>query len=284
MWVNVNIKRSDWLIFKGRPHLLERYAASWISTFSHWTRLLAICRLIQPRLKPAPRRGSNLSTTMKRTFGRRKKSNLRRTPSRVTGETRGRTETWCNSSHAHPTHLTTSWCSRFGGSQSSQSQAASQASERTAAPGTDTAAGKADCFSEEGDDSKDFDPFLSLGESDATKCEQEPSVALVMTKAAVKMPSKAEFACARCFFSIFFLLRLWLGGQLWRGELQGSCGRGGLLGLGESWLPTSRHWGGGERLGQVHRLPAVLLVSLYNGDQGSATFGSQTAIQSRFPL
>ncbi|XP_075885027.1 serine/threonine-protein phosphatase 6 regulatory subunit 2 isoform X4 [Nelusetta ayraudi] len=59
---------------------------------------------------------------------------------------------------------------RFGGSQSSQGQAASQASERTAAPGTETAGGKAECFSEEGDDSKDFDPFLSLGESDATKC------------------------------------------------------------------------------------------------------------------
>lgn len=79
-----------------------------------------------------------------------------------------------------------SLCSRFGGSQSSQSQAASQATDRTAALGTDTAAGKVDCFSEEGDDSKDFDPFLSLGESDATKCEQEASVALVMAKADVK--------------------------------------------------------------------------------------------------
>lgn len=51
---------------------------------------------------------------------------------------------------------------RFGGSQSTQSPAAGQASEGTSAPGTE--------ISDEGDDSKDFDPFLSLGESDATKC------------------------------------------------------------------------------------------------------------------
>lgn len=71
--------------------------------------------------------------------------------------------------------------SRFGGSQPSQSQAASQATERSAAPGVDTAAGKTECFSEQGDDSKDFDPFLSLGESDATKCEQETSASFDMT-------------------------------------------------------------------------------------------------------
>lgn len=226
------------------------------------------CRPTRLRSKPAPRRGSSLSTTTKRTSGKRRKSNLRRKPRRATGQARGsRGNLGQEFTSAQPARLTPKCpfflCSRFGGSQSSQSQAASQASERTAAPGTETAAGKAECFSEEGDDSKDFDPFLSLGESDATKCEQETSAPLVMIKAGVEPPSNVEFTSAAFFFVfVFLLLRLRLGCQLRGGELQGSCGRGGLLGLGESRLPAGRHRGGRERLGQVHRLPAFLLVSV----------------------
>lgn len=194
---------------------------------------------------------------------------MRRKPSRATGQARAaagkpRARVYVSAATRLTPKMSSFFlCSRFGGSQSSQSQAASQASERTAAPGTETAGGKAECFSEEGDDSKDFDPFLSLGESDATKCEQETSAPLVMIKAGVESPSNVEFTSAAFFFFFFLLLlRLRLGCQLRGGELQGSCGRGGLLGLGESRLPAGHRRGGRERLGQVHRLPAFLLVSV----------------------
>lgn len=47
------------------------------------------CRPTRLRSKPAPRRGSSLSTTTKRTSGKRRKSNSRRKPSRATGQARG---------------------------------------------------------------------------------------------------------------------------------------------------------------------------------------------------
>lgn len=47
------------------------------------------CRPTRLRSKPAPRRGSSLSTMTKRTSGKRRKSNLRRKPSRATGQARG---------------------------------------------------------------------------------------------------------------------------------------------------------------------------------------------------
>lgn len=165
------------------------------------------CRPTRLRSKPAPRRGSSLSTTTKRTSGKRRKSNSRRKPSRATGQARAaagkpRARVYISAATRLTPKMSSFFflCSRFGGSQSSQSQAASQASERTAAPGTETAGGKAECFSEEGDDSKDFDPFLSLGESDATKCEQETSAPLVMIKAGVEPPSNVEFTSAAFFF------------------------------------------------------------------------------------
>lgn len=67
--------------------------------------------------------------------------------------------------------------SRFGGSQSSQGQAASKASDRPA-EASDRAT---DSYSEEGEDLKDdLDPFLSHAESDATKCELELSYRMAM--------------------------------------------------------------------------------------------------------
>ncbi|XP_041794393.1 serine/threonine-protein phosphatase 6 regulatory subunit 2 isoform X2 [Chelmon rostratus] len=60
--------------------------------------------------------------------------------------------------------------SRFGGSRSSQSQAASKACDRTATSGTEASDRAADSDSEEGEDPKDdLDPFSSQGQSEATK-------------------------------------------------------------------------------------------------------------------
>lgn len=79
------------------------------------------------------------------------------------------------------THLNVLFYSRFGGSQSSQSQATSKACDRTAASGTEASDRAADSYSEEGEDPKDdLDPFLSQGETDATKCELEISYCTVM--------------------------------------------------------------------------------------------------------
>ncbi|XP_073327456.1 serine/threonine-protein phosphatase 6 regulatory subunit 2 isoform X2 [Pagrus major] len=59
---------------------------------------------------------------------------------------------------------------RFGGSQSSQSQAASKPGDRTAASGSETSDRTADSDSEEGEDPKDdLDPFSSLGQTETTK-------------------------------------------------------------------------------------------------------------------
>lgn len=79
---------------------------------------------------------------------------------------------------------------RFGGSRSSRSQAAGKASDRTAASGTEITDRAADSDSEEGEDPKDdLDPFLSQGESDATKCEWELSYCIV----------KQNFFCPVCW-------------------------------------------------------------------------------------
>lgn len=56
---------------------------------------------------------------------------------------------------------------RFGGSPSSQSQAASQTCERTAASSTDAPDRPADSDSEEEDNKDDFDPFSSQGQTGA---------------------------------------------------------------------------------------------------------------------
>lgn len=58
------------------------------------------------------------------------------------------------------------------------------------------------------------------------------------------------------------LRRHWLDSRLWRGELKGTRSRSGLCSMGHSTLPTSSHRRRGERVGQVHGLPAFLLVSL----------------------
>ncbi|XP_036962460.1 serine/threonine-protein phosphatase 6 regulatory subunit 2 isoform X2 [Acanthopagrus latus] len=59
---------------------------------------------------------------------------------------------------------------RFGGSQSSQSQAASKPGDRTAASGSEASDRTADSDSEEGEDPKDdLDPFSSLGQAEAAK-------------------------------------------------------------------------------------------------------------------
>ncbi|XP_041794392.1 serine/threonine-protein phosphatase 6 regulatory subunit 2 isoform X1 [Chelmon rostratus] len=59
---------------------------------------------------------------------------------------------------------------QFGGSRSSQSQAASKACDRTATSGTEASDRAADSDSEEGEDPKDdLDPFSSQGQSEATK-------------------------------------------------------------------------------------------------------------------
>ncbi|XP_076588645.1 serine/threonine-protein phosphatase 6 regulatory subunit 2 isoform X2 [Chaetodon auriga] len=59
---------------------------------------------------------------------------------------------------------------RFGGSRSSQNQAASKACDRTAASGTEASDRAADSDSEEGEDPKDdLDPFSSQGQTEATK-------------------------------------------------------------------------------------------------------------------
>lgn len=70
-------------------------------------------------------------------------------------------------------------------------------------------------------------------------------------------------SCRLCW--VLFIHSHWLGCRLWGGELKGSCSRSGLLSLGHSRHPTSCHRGRGERMGQVHRLPAFLLVSLLCG-------------------
>lgn len=57
-----------------------------------------------------------------------------------------------------------------------------------------------------------------------------------------------------------FVSRYGLDRRLWGGELKGPCSRRGLLRLGRSRLSTSLHRGWGEGMGQVHRLPAILLV------------------------
>lgn len=63
--------------------------------------------------------------------------------------------------------------SRFGGSQSSKSQAANKACDRTAASGTEASDRAADSDSEEGEDPKDdLDPFSSQGQTEATKSEK----------------------------------------------------------------------------------------------------------------
>ncbi|XP_070827575.1 serine/threonine-protein phosphatase 6 regulatory subunit 2 isoform X1 [Chaetodon trifascialis] len=59
---------------------------------------------------------------------------------------------------------------RFGGSRSSQNQAASKACDRTAASGSEASDRAADSDSEEGEDPKDdLDPFSSQGQTEATK-------------------------------------------------------------------------------------------------------------------
>lgn len=59
---------------------------------------------------------------------------------------------------------------RFGGSQSSQSQAASNTCDHTAAPGTEVPDKEADSDSEEGEDPRDdLDPFVSQDQTDAAK-------------------------------------------------------------------------------------------------------------------
>uniref|UniRef100_UPI0037E90ECA serine/threonine-protein phosphatase 6 regulatory subunit 2 n=1 Tax=Semicossyphus pulcher TaxID=241346 RepID=UPI0037E90ECA len=59
---------------------------------------------------------------------------------------------------------------RFGGSRSSQSQAASKASDRTAAPGTEASDRAPDSDSEEEEEPKDdLDPFSSLAHTEASK-------------------------------------------------------------------------------------------------------------------
>ncbi|XP_023259700.1 serine/threonine-protein phosphatase 6 regulatory subunit 2-like isoform X1 [Seriola lalandi dorsalis] len=59
---------------------------------------------------------------------------------------------------------------RFGGSQSSQSQADSKACDRTATSGTEVSDRAADSDSDEGEESKDgLDPFSSQGQTEATK-------------------------------------------------------------------------------------------------------------------
>nr|XP_046249551.1 serine/threonine-protein phosphatase 6 regulatory subunit 2 [Scatophagus argus]XP_046249552.1 serine/threonine-protein phosphatase 6 regulatory subunit 2 [Scatophagus argus]XP_046249553.1 serine/threonine-protein phosphatase 6 regulatory subunit 2 [Scatophagus argus] len=59
---------------------------------------------------------------------------------------------------------------RFGGSQSSQSQATSKACDRTSASGTEASDRASDSDSEEGEDPKDdLDPFSSLSQTEAAK-------------------------------------------------------------------------------------------------------------------
>lgn len=60
---------------------------------------------------------------------------------------------------------------RFGGSQTSHSQAASNIYDQPAASGTEGSDRAADSDSDEGEDPKaDLDPFLSAGQTDGTKC------------------------------------------------------------------------------------------------------------------
>lgn len=61
---------------------------------------------------------------------------------------------------------------------------------------------------------------------------------------------------------VHFILRYRLDRRLWGGELKGPCGRRRLCGLGHSGHQPCCHGGRRERMGQVHRLPAFLLVSL----------------------
>lgn len=61
--------------------------------------------------------------------------------------------------------------SRFGGSRSSQSQAAIKVNDKTAVSGIEASDTAADSDSEEEDPKDDLDPFLSQGDTDATKCE-----------------------------------------------------------------------------------------------------------------
>ncbi|KAG7259536.1 hypothetical protein CRUP_007617 [Coryphaenoides rupestris] len=54
--------------------------------------------------------------------------------------------------------------------------------------------------------------------------------------------------------------RCGLGGRLWGGEFQSACSGRRVLGMGQSRLQASFHGDGGEGVGQVHGLPALLLL------------------------
>jgi len=55
--------------------------------------------------------------------------------------------------------------------------------------------------------------------------------------------------------------RCGLGGRLWGGEFQSARSGRRVLGMGQSRLQAGFHGDGGEGVGQVHGLPALLLVS-----------------------
>lgn len=89
---------------------------------------------------------------------------------------------------------------RFGGSPSSQSQAASQTCEMTATSSTDGPDKPADSDSEEEDNKDDFDPFSSQDQTVAP-----PSKIYVNVATFVQYTIVSELVSSTLFFFFFFL-------------------------------------------------------------------------------
>lgn len=118
---------------------------------------------------------------------------------------------------------------RFGGSRSSQSQAAIKTCDTTAASGTEIPDAAGDSESEEEEDPKDdLDPFSSLDHSEAAKSE----IVLYCKILRLLYVNLGTKSCSLGSSVLLFTLRHWVGSRLWRGELKGSSSRRELFCLG----------------------------------------------------
>lgn len=229
------------------------------------------CRVTQLCLRPVPKRGFSPLMMMKRTSGRRKRLTMQHKPSPETGRLASSSKdavviifwSYLFMHYSWNLWMEINWLllilfvffSRFGGSRSSQSPAASQTCDRTAPSGTEASDRSAD--SDEEEPKEELDPFSSQGQAEPPKSKTCSGFGLY-----IRATSGLSYGFMHDVYGVVFLSRHWLDCRLWRGKLKGSSSRNGFCCLGDSSLTANYRTGRGERVGQVHRLPAFLLVSL----------------------